>query len=242
MPRTYLIAALIALSSVFLTACGNSNTSIHSTEPASINVVGEGEVRLEPDQATLTLTVVREAEKAEAALEANSRAMNKVLAAMAEQGVPEADLRTSNFNIHPKYVYPKQDGQRNKKPRIVGYTVRNSLTVTVRELDELGEVLQKSVELGVNEGGNIQFGNSDPQAALSEARALAMKDAKARARTLAKAADVELGALLNVTEQQRGPQYARKAMAAEMAMDAVPVAAGENSYRVSVNASYSIDQ
>jgi uncharacterized protein YggE len=188
--------------------------------------------------------VVGEAEKAPEALEANSRSMKQVMAALGEQGVAEVDIRTSGFNLQPKYVYPNQDGKRAKKPRIVGYTVRNTVTVQVRDLDKVGTILQKSVELGVNSGGNIQFGNADPGKAIDKARTLAMKDATARAKTLARAAGVGLGDILSISENysQPRPQRARMEMMSAAADTAVPVAAGENSYRVSVKAYFAIDQ
>ena len=150
-----------------------------------IVVAGQGSVDVAPDMAVLTLTVAREAQTARAALDANSSAMAEVLAAMQAQGIAERDLQTSNFSIQPKYVYPprKSSGE-GEPPRIVGYTVRNSLSVRVRDIGKVGAVLDKSVTLGVNEGGNILFTNDDPSGPMAQARTLAMHDAIARANTL----------------------------------------------------------
>ncbi|MEM1111422.1 MAG: SIMPL domain-containing protein [Pseudomonadota bacterium] len=245
MPKAILHLSAVLAATALLTACGNSAQMGFSSQVPHIAVVGEGEETLEPDMATLTLGVVSEAEEADDALEANSMAMGMVMEAMEEEGVDEADLRTSNFSIQPKYVYPKNQAKHGKKPRIVGYTVRNTLTVTVRDLDDLGDILQKSVELGINEGGNIQFGNAEPEAAISLARQRAMLNAVAKARTLADAANVDLGPLLQVSEQQRSPRPMARGvamMAADAAAESVPVAAGENVYRVTVNVNYGIDQ
>jgi uncharacterized protein YggE len=211
-----------------------------------ILVSGQGSADIAPDMAVLQLTVTREAATARAALDANSAAMAEVLKALRAEGVAERDLQTTNFSIQPKYVYPSQKSQaEDKSPRIVGYTVRNGLSVRVRELGKLGGIMDKSVTLGVNEGGNILFTNDDPAAAIEQARARAVADAMAKAKALATAAGVTLGKVLELSEQshQPGPvPMVRGEMMMARAADSVPVAAGENSYKVTVNLSYGIEQ
>ena len=211
-----------------------------------ILVSGEGSVDLEPDMALLTLTVTREAETARAALDANSQAMNEVLTTLQDEGIEPRDLQTSGFSIQPKYVYPPPKSQGDREPpRIAGYTVRNTLSVRVRDISKVGQVLDKSVTLGVNEGGNIMFTNDDPSAAITQARIEAMKDAMSKANTLAEAAAVKVGRLLEISEQSFTPRpmpMARAEMSMARSVDAVPVSAGENTYRVTVNVSFEIDQ
>lgn len=239
-PVSLLIVALftLALSVVAVAA--------ESQPQPRIIVTGEGSVDMAPDMAVLTLTVTRQAETARAALDANSAAMQEVQAAMQSTGIENRDLQTSGFSIQPNYVYPAQQpsGER-EPPKIVGYTVRNSLTVRVRDIASVGAVLDKSVSLGVNEGGNIVFTNADPSAAITQARVKAVSDAIARANTLADAAGVKTGLLLEMSEQSYAPRPVPMMMA-EMSMgrsaDAVPVAAGENTYSVSVNVTFAIDQ
>lgn len=211
-----------------------------------ILVSGEGSAELAPDMAVLTLTVTREAKTARAALDSNSAAMAEVLAAMQAEGIAPRDLQTSNFAIQPKYTYPprKSSGE-TEAPRIEGYTVRNSLTVRVREIDKVGAILDKSVTLGVNEGGSILFTNDDPSAAITQARIEAVQEAIAKAKTLAQAAGVKTGRVLEISEQSYRPRpvsMARAEMAMVRSADAVPVATGENSYRVTVSISLAIEQ
>jgi uncharacterized protein YggE len=211
-----------------------------------IIVNGEGTAELVPDMAVLQLTVTRDADTARQALDANSAAMAEVIKALRDQGIAERDIQTANFGIQPKYVYPQPRAQGEREPpRIVGYTVRNGLTVRVRDLDKLGAIMDQSVTLGVNEGGNIMFTNDDPSAAIDKARASAMQDAMGKARTLAAAAGVKLGKVLEISENSYNPGPApmmRAEMMAAQAADAVPVAVGENSYRVTVGVSYAIAQ
>ena len=215
--------------------------------PARILVTGEGKVDAAPDMAILSLTVAREAQTAREALDANSMAMKDVLGAMKKQGIEDRDLQTSGFSIQPRYVYPtaKTSGER-RPPEIVGYTVRNSLNVRIRDISAVGKILDLSVTLGVNEGGNIQFTNADTTAIITQAREAAVRNALTRAETLARAAGVNTGRILEISEQSYnpGPMPMARAEASMMrsASDSVPVATGENTYRVNVNVTFEIDQ
>jgi uncharacterized protein YggE len=237
------VAAVIAVCLLHL-----SQSVLADAEPAPrIFVTGEGSVELAPDMAIVNLSVMREAPTARAALAANTEAMRKVLDALAALGIEKRDLQTANFAIQPRYTYPPQPATgAPQAPKLVGYTVRNALTVRVRDLAKLGEVLDTSVTLGVNEGGSIQFTNDDPSAAINQARVKATKDAMAKARTLADAAGVKLGKVLEISEQNYGPPRPMAMAKMEMAMDSaaapVPIAAGENSYSVTVNLSVAIAQ
>ena len=239
---TKIMRGLAALLTATMLMYFPAAIATEETQP-QVTVTGEAEVSLAPDMAILQLTVSREADTAREALDANSKAMADVLVAMREDGVAEGDLQTSSFSIQPRYVYPQPRNE--QPPRIVGYTVRNSLTVKVRDLASVGALLDQSVTLGVNQGGNIQFINENPTAALEEARAAAVKDAMARARTMAEAAGVELGRVLEISEQSHAPDprpYLAERSMAMAAADAVPVAAGENSYKVLVHMRLAIDQ
>lgn len=212
---------------------------------AVIRVSGQGTAAVAPDMAILNMTVTREADTARRALDANSRAMSDVLAAMGALGVQPSDMQTSNFSIQPKYVYPSSKSNDRNVPRIVGYTVRNSLTVRVRDIEKVGSALDQSVSLGVNEGGNIRFTNDDPSAAMTQARIEAVKAAREKAATLAHAAGVEVGDIREISEQSHAPRHTPMARADLMmarGAESVPVAAGENSYRVVVNITFEIDQ
>ncbi len=230
------------LVSLFLGSFAHAND-----EPVSrITVTGEGRVDIVPDMAVLMLSVNREAPTAREALTANSAAMSKVLAAMTGLGIEKRDLQTANFDIQPRYTYPNRQGNgTDQAPKLVGYIVRNSLSVRVRDISRVGEVLDTSVTLGVNEGGSIQFTNDDPSAAITQARVKAMEEALSKARTLAEAADVSLGDVLEISEQNYSPRPMPMMAKGMMAMDSaesVPIATGENSYTVTVNVTLAIEQ
>ncbi len=220
-------------------------SAVTAQEPIPrINVQGEGRADIAPDMAILTLTVMREDKTARGTLDANTAAMAEVLATMRKQGIAERDLQTSGFAIQPRVHYPRpRSGESEQPPQIIGYIVQNTLTVRIHDVDLVGELLDLSVSLGVNQGGQLSWSNQDPSAALEEARKLAVQDAARRAQTLASAAGVELGDLLELSEQtyRPGPVPVARAQLARAA-EAVPLAAGENSYRVTVSASYRIGQ
>ena len=176
--------------------------SHHSpSQPGLITVTGEGVAKKAPDMAVITLTVLREGETARAALDANNSAMGSVLSAMEADGIAEKDLQTSGFSIQPRYSTPSDNKKKPQAPEIVGYQVSNTLSVRIHDLSKVGDILDQSVSLGVNQGGNILFTNEDPSQAMSEARKGAMADAIAKAKALTDAAGVTLGPISRITEQ-----------------------------------------
>lgn len=201
--------------------------------PRTISLTGHGEVRLAPDIAIVSLGVSNDADAAKDALAANSTAMRAVLAALQSAGVAEKDTQTSNFSIQPRYTFTN-DG---KPPVLAGYTVANSVTVVVRKIDSLGAVLDAVVQAGSNTVNGIQFDVSKPEAALDEARKLAVADARHKAEILAAAGKVELGHILSIAEAGSPPPPG-PIMRSAMKMDAappVPIAQGEQSLAVDVN-------
>ena len=238
--------ATLLIATLFLLPISTVLSADDEDPVARILVTGEGSVDIAPDMAVLSLTVTRQAETARAALDANSSAMNQVQAAMTSAGVEQRDLQTSGFSIQPNYFYPpQQPSGKREPPRIVGYTVRNSLTVRVRDITAVGLILDKSVSLGVNEGGSIMFTNDDPAEAITRARVKAVQHAIDKAKTLASAAGVKTGQILEISEQAYSPRpmpMARAEVAMGRSADAVPVATGENTYKVTVNVSFAIDQ
>jgi len=233
---------IVTLVAIF----ANTPVTASETDTPSIVVTGEGHVDLAPDMAVLLLTVSREAKTAKAALDENSAAMSDVLTAMRALGIDKIDLQTSSFSVQPKYYYPAQGSSGNREaPKEVAYIVRNSLNVRVRNIDRVGDILDKSITLGVNEGGNISFSDNDPSSALSQARTLAVQDAISKAKTLARAAGVKLGNILKISERtvsQRPVPMSRATMSMADSSNGVPITGGENTYRVIVNVSFAIDQ
>ena len=244
---TVLLPSLMLAVLVMASVMASPSVASEQSRPPSIRVSGEGELAIAPDIAEIRMSVVRESKTARAALNANNDAMAKVFAAMQAQGIADRDLQTSNFNISPRYYHPPRgENQPQLPPKIIAYVVSNTLSVRIRDLESVGKVLDQAVSLGVNSGGNIRFMNDKPKTALKQARRAAMEDAIDKANTLAAAAGVALGDILEISESSHSPRptpMARAQFATEAMMaDAVPIARGENTYRVTVNVSWEIDQ
>ncbi|RWM97019.1 MAG: SIMPL domain-containing protein [Mesorhizobium sp.] len=232
----YLLPVALAAAIAFPALASAADTQ----PPPRIVVSGEGEATVAPDMAILTLNVMREAKTARAALDANNDAMAAVIAAMKSAGIADRDLQTAGIQINPRYNYTnKADG--SQEAELVAYQVTNTLSVRVRNVDKTGDILDKAVSLGVNQGGGIAFTNDDPKATITEARKKAVADALAKAKTLAAAAGVNLGKVIEITDQNVAPApMPLNAKAFDAARAAVPVQAGENSYTVQVTVTFEL--
>ena len=222
---------------------------IATTLPAfagTIAIEGRGEVRAAPDMATINSGVTTQGATAREALNANTAAMSELIAALKESGIEARDIQTSGFSVNPNYVYSdaRDELGYSKPPKINGYQVSNSVTVVVRDLEELGIILDRSVTVGANTVNGVSFSVADPSELLDEARKLAFDNARDKAELYADAADVTLGDLEQISERQDFnapqpyPMYAR----AEMADAApVPVEAGEMSFAITVNVTWDLN-
>ena len=205
-----------------------------------ISLTGHGEVRAVPDMAVINMGVVSSAETARAALDANTKAMTELMANLKAANIEDKDIATSNFSVNPRLDYGQSGGQ---VPKLVGYDVNNTVTVIIRKIDGLGALLDKAVSSGSNQINGISFSVSNPDAAMDEARKLAVKDATHKAQIYAGAASINLGNIMSVSESSgvAEPQvmFSRaKAMAADSAP--VPIAQGSQVIAVDVNISWEI--
>ncbi|MDX1718431.1 MAG: SIMPL domain-containing protein, partial [Anderseniella sp.] len=122
------------------------------TPRRTLSLTGQAEVTAAPDMAVISAGTVSEAKTAREALTANNEAMATVIATIEAAGVAKKDIQTSNFSVQPKYLYPKAPaGGEQQPPRIVGYTVSNSVSVIVRDLNKLGTIMDAVVSSGVNQ-------------------------------------------------------------------------------------------
>ncbi|MDX1735548.1 MAG: SIMPL domain-containing protein [Halioglobus sp.] len=224
-------------------AAMSSSQAAQPEAQRQIVVSGQGSAAVAPDLAILSLTVMRDGATAREALSANSEAMAAVIDAMKRAGIAPKDLQTSGLSIQPRYSYPQRSDARETRHR-GGSAGRTSPPVRVRATDDVGAILDQSVTMGVNEGGSVAFTNDDPAAVLQDARISAVADARRKAQTLARAAGVELGPVVHISEQsvvhrpQSMAMRGARMMAAEA--DAVPIEAGENTYRVNVHMTWAI--
>ena len=202
--------------------------------PAAISVTGEATVSAAPDLAQIEAGVTSEAKTAREASEANNAAMGKVLQALKGAGIAEKDFQTSRLSLQPQSA-PNRPGP----SAIVGYRASNRVTIRLRDVTKLANVIDTLVGAGANDIGGINFMVSNASKLLDEAREQAVADARRKAEIYAKAAGVTLGAPLSISEEgSPGPMPYRK-MAVGMAASA-PVAQGEETLQVTVSVSWAI--
>lgn len=184
--------------------------------PPMIEVAGHGEVTTMPDRAQVLVTVQVRAKTAAAAGTENATRAQRVMDAIRTAGIPREQLATQGFTVQPSYTYPG-DG---KSPILTGYEARNTVRVEVRQLEQLGRVIDAALGAGANDIAGVSFYQSNPSAPRRDALAAATADARMAAEAIAKAAGGSLGALLMIsTQQDDGPRpvYATMAMRAESA-------------------------
>jgi uncharacterized protein len=206
-----------------------------AAETRSVTVTGEASVFARPNVATLSAGVVSEASTAADALAANSGATQAVIDRVKAQSVEARDIQTSGFSLQPVYAQTKDD---NAAPKIVGYRVSNTVSVRIRDLAQLGAVMDKVVAAGANTMGGIEFQVSDQSALADDARKAAFADAKRKADLYAAAAGATLGPVMTLSEQTAGGPPPRPMYRMEAAAAAVPVETGENEIRVEVSATF----
>ncbi|MDJ0712467.1 MAG: SIMPL domain-containing protein [Woeseiaceae bacterium] len=210
--------------------------------PALMSVSGQGSVSATPDMATVSVGVTSQATGAAEAVAANNRAMAALNETLDDFGVEDRDRRSRGFSVQPRFDHRKMvDGV----PVIFGYTVSNQLTIRVRDLDRLGDLLGAVVSSGGNTINSLQFGNMGAEELLDEARGLAVKNARHRANLYAEAAGGKVGRIVSITEagavQPRPEMFARGDGAMFNALS-VPVSAGESAFTAIVNVVFELEQ
>ncbi len=211
--------------------------------PKSVMVSATGTVYGEPDEASFDAGInILNADAQVATAKVSERA-SSLTQALKDAGVAEKDVRTSNFSVYPEPIYRKNQLVATR------YRVISTLSVTVRNTAQLGELLAKSAEVGANEISNVvyDFSASTRTKLERRAREQAMTSARKKARQLASLGQAKLGAVQRIVETQRpGDVYARNydAAFAQGGMmsggGSVPVSSGQLSVEVSVQVTFAL--
>lgn len=215
---------------------GGGGGSYHpnSIQPeTTVSISATGVVEKEPDIAVMTTGVQTEARTAAQAVADNAKRMASVFEAVEAAGIVKKDMQTSNFSLQPRYDY----SSRGAPPRVTGYTASNQISITVRDLDNLGETMDAIISAGSNTFGGLRFGLDDPSDAKDEARRAAMADARQRAELYADAAGLKVKRIVTISESgsyNPGPMPVMQARKMESAAP-TPIATGEVGYSITVN-------
>jgi len=165
-------------------------------EPRLVTVSGRGEVRAAPDRATVTLGIQTRAATLEPARADANRVVAALLAVARELRIADADVHTTRLSVSPEYDYG--DGKRAR--RLAGYVVQRQLVVELRDIDRLGELLEKGLGAGANLASEPLLDSSRRAELEREALARAVADARANAAVIARALDSSVGAAHSATQ------------------------------------------
>jgi hypothetical protein len=194
----YVVLAVAAIAYVY-----QYGRSVNQAYPnRTFTVDGEEKIETATDVATFTASVVTEGEKNIADIQKqNVDKMNVINAFLKEQGVEKKDLQTSQYTLVPRYSYPNCIGQSVcPQPFISGYTLTQTLSVKVHNMESLGAILSGILEKGANTVSGIAFETDDDSDARSQARVEAIKKAEKKARDIAKAGNFRVGKLITLYE------------------------------------------
>jgi uncharacterized protein YggE len=248
-----LAIAVMAAVAVGLAGCDSTGTVSAQQQPVNVNVNGQqgiwvdgqGKVTVTPNIVQVNMGVQSQAPTVAEAQAQASAAMDKVIAALTENGVDKKDIQTQNFNIQQLLKYDNY----NQNNSITGYQVNNMVNVKIRAVDKAGTIIDAAAKAG---GDNIRingvnFTVDQPEQYYAQARQLAMTDALAKAKDLAKLSGVTLARATYLTESVNGnyqPYFnAPMAMAGSQLSASVPapyINPGQSDIILIVQVSYSI--
>ena len=238
----FIILFILILSSLIAISCDSaSDKGVYDKTPkmraasaekgsvygkGGIIVTGSSSIELKPDMATISLGVESYATTVSVARDNASISINEMLDVMKNVGIDDEDIQTTAFNIYPQYEYieVREDGRVRGVQELVGFTVSNMLLVTVKNLDDIGEIIDKITDAGGNDVrfNSINFGIQDPVPYLSQLRKLAVEDGITKASQLAEYSGVKLGSITMINDYSSQASVAQdQAVFAERAM-AIP--------------------
>lgn len=170
--------------------------------PESKNIVsfsGEGKIFAKPDVAEINLSVLNEEKTVISARDKNTKAMNKIVGILKSNAVAEKDIKTTFYNIYPRYDWVKD------KQTLAGYRVEQTVQVKIRDLEKVGKIIDEAVSAGANEVGQLRFTIDEPEKLKERARDLAIADAKIKAERVAGILGVNLIRVVRFSETGTEP-------------------------------------
>lgn len=230
--RPLLLASAFVLGTASMPSSAQSPAAVALPDDGTLlSVSAQAEASRTPDVATLSTGVVTQAADANAALRANAEQMNKVMAAIRAAGIDGKDVQTSGINVNPQYRYAE-----NQPPAITGYQASNTVSIKVRDIARLGEVLDGLVASGANQVNGPSFEIDQPEAVYDEARRAALDKAQRRAEMYAKSLGMRVRRIVSISEGGGfvRPMPMMKAMAMDQ-QEVSPVSPGETTLSASLD-------
>lgn len=236
----FLINLFISVATLFLVFLAFNMQESRGEE--TISVTGFAEISVKPDVAQITLTVASENADLGLASSINNERTNAIISFLSEKGVEDKDIKTSLYNISPRYEY--YDDYKNRY--LAGYEVRQSLTVKIRNLETVGDIISGATERGSNEISSLQFIIDDDELLKEQAREQAIANAKEKAEKLGQELGISLKEIINFYENSYVPVYSSdsyKILGAGLESSSIPSASiqvGENNITANVTLIYRV--
>lgn len=224
------LGAMLGAQRFARTQSVQAQTPVPSETPRTLTLTATGRVTRAPEVAWVSLGVYTEADTAKDAVRRNSDLARQVIQALRNLGIAEADIRTTQYQVFLREEY---DRQGNVVRRY--YAVEEGFQVTVRDLNQVGAVLDAAVQAGANRVYNVRFGVEDENALLREARVLAVQEAQRQAEAVAQAAGVTLVGIQSISfGSETRPVPILKAAPTQAEAVSVPVEPGTLEYSATV--------
>lgn len=240
-----LAAFLLALTIKTVKEVGYVGGGIAPTN--AISVSGVGEAVAVPDTAEFTFSIIEEGATAAAVRDAATKKEGDAIKALKEKGIEDKDIKTVAYELAPKYEWKQVGCVRypcESKQVQVGFALNQSVRVKVRDLDKAGEMLEALTSKGVQSVGGLTFTIDDEDKIKSEARKVAIENARAKADKLAADLGVTLVRIVGFSEDGNYPMpYYEAAVSADtrtMVKSTPVVPAGENQVTSNVTITYEI--
>jgi uncharacterized protein YggE len=233
----FLSGGVLAASFFFTNAHARAQQP-QSPPQARVIVIGEGSASVPPDYVQIAGGVTTKAKTAKDATDANSKLMTAITTALLSTGIEQKDIQTSRFSVRPVYT----PAQPNIEPKLSGFEVSNQLSVTIRQIAKVGEILDRLIAAGATDVGDVEFLHSDTSNTLDQAREAAVADARRKAELYARAAGFSLGRVAWITEDSGyAPPMPMNAMRASGGMPSPPpISSGEDTLQVRITVGFDI--
>ncbi len=216
------------------------------TSPGTIVVSGKGELNVKPDIATVSFSVMEENLDVSKASDAVNKKIAAIVAALKADGIADKDIKTTDYNVYPRYDYISTTNSYGGRQVLVGYDVTQGIEIKIRDLTKSGKIIAELSSLGATNVSGLTFTSDNSDDLVRQARDMAIADARDQAQKLARALGVELGGIVNYSEGGNYPMPYAMGFAGAMKTDSVaaPVPAvlptGENKITSNVTITYEI--
>lgn len=230
MKKALLILTLVLMTTVY--------AQEHKPVPM-INVAGEGKVKVVPDQVSISISMETKGTKAEEVKRENDKKMDGILKFIKKSNIPSEDFQTQRIALNPNYDYEKKK---------YNYIAIQSIQILVKDLSKYDSLMEGIVNEGINRIDNVEFKSSKMIQLQSEARKLAIKEAKSKADDYVSVLGQKVGKAIVISDNSQSyiPQprmYAMKSMAMDK-VEAAPretLAIGEIEIIANVSVSFALE-